>query len=76
MQSATLALLTVVTPAMAPPPIGFDTRLADKTIAPAYVTFGIRADGHVERTTLNPVAPRICRSGRSTPSPDPRCHER
>jgi CubicO group peptidase (beta-lactamase class C family) len=35
----------------------FVTRFDDKTIEPAYVTFGLDADGHVERVTLKPVSP-------------------
>ncbi len=35
----------------------FVTRFDDKTIEPAYVTFGLNADGHVERITLKPVSP-------------------
>jgi hypothetical protein len=35
----------------------FITRLDDKTIEPAYVTFGLNADGKVERITMKPVSP-------------------
>jgi CubicO group peptidase (beta-lactamase class C family) len=35
----------------------FTTRFDDKTIEPAYVTFGLDADGKVERVTLKPVSP-------------------
>jgi hypothetical protein len=35
----------------------FITRFDDKTIEPAYVTFGLDADGHVARVTLKPVSP-------------------
>jgi len=35
----------------------FITRFDDKNIEPAYVTFGLDADGHVERVTLKPVSP-------------------
>jgi CubicO group peptidase (beta-lactamase class C family) len=35
----------------------FITRFEDKTIEPAYVTFGLGADGHVERVTMKPVSP-------------------
>ncbi|HEY7378818.1 MAG TPA: DUF3471 domain-containing protein, partial [Steroidobacteraceae bacterium] len=35
----------------------FVTRFDDKTIEPAYVTFGLDADGHVDRVTLRPVSP-------------------
>jgi CubicO group peptidase (beta-lactamase class C family) len=35
----------------------FITRFEDKTIEPAYVTFGLDADGHVERVTMKPVSP-------------------
>jgi CubicO group peptidase (beta-lactamase class C family) len=35
----------------------FTTRFDDKTIEPAYVTFGLDADGKVERVTLQPVSP-------------------
>lgn len=35
----------------------FITRFDDKTIEPAYVTFGLNADGRVERITLKPVSP-------------------
>jgi CubicO group peptidase (beta-lactamase class C family) len=35
----------------------FVTRFEDKTIEPAYVTFGLDADGHVERITMKPVSP-------------------
>jgi CubicO group peptidase (beta-lactamase class C family) len=35
----------------------FITRLDDKTIEPAYVTFALDADGKVERITMKPVSP-------------------
>ncbi|MGH8122095.1 MAG: serine hydrolase, partial [Rudaea sp.] len=35
----------------------FITRFTDKTIEPAYVTFGLNADGKVERITMKPVSP-------------------
>jgi hypothetical protein len=35
----------------------FVTRLDDKTIEPAYVTFGLNADGKVERITMKAVSP-------------------
>ena len=35
----------------------FVTRFADKTIEPAYVTFGLDADGKVERVTMKAVSP-------------------
>jgi CubicO group peptidase (beta-lactamase class C family) len=35
----------------------FVTRFDDKTLEPAYVTFGLNADGGVERVTLKPVSP-------------------
>jgi CubicO group peptidase (beta-lactamase class C family) len=35
----------------------FITRLDDKSIEPAYVTFGLNADGKVERVTMKPVSP-------------------
>jgi CubicO group peptidase (beta-lactamase class C family) len=35
----------------------FITRFEDKTIEPAYVTFGLDADGKVERVTMKPVSP-------------------
>jgi CubicO group peptidase (beta-lactamase class C family) len=35
----------------------FITRFDDKSIEPAYVTFGLNADGHVERITMKPVSP-------------------
>ncbi len=35
----------------------FITRLDDKSIEPAYVTFGLNADGRVERITMKPVSP-------------------
>lgn len=35
----------------------FITRLDDKTIEPAFVTFGLDADGRVERITMKPVSP-------------------
>jgi hypothetical protein len=35
----------------------FVTRFEDKTIEPAYVTFGLDADGKVERITMKPVSP-------------------
>lgn len=35
----------------------FITRFDDKTIEPAYVTFGLDADGRVERITMKPVSP-------------------
>lgn len=35
----------------------FITRFNDKTIEPAYVTFGLDADGKVERITMKPVSP-------------------
>ena len=35
----------------------FTTRFTDKTIEPAYVTFGVDADGHVDRVTMKPVSP-------------------
>ena len=35
----------------------FITRFTDKSIEPAYVTFGLNADGNVERITMKPVSP-------------------
>jgi CubicO group peptidase (beta-lactamase class C family) len=35
----------------------FVTRFDDKTIEPAYVTFGLDADGKVESVTMKPVSP-------------------
>ncbi|MFL6591367.1 MAG: serine hydrolase [Luteimonas sp.] len=35
----------------------FVTRFSDPTIEPAYVTFGLDADGKVERVTMKPVSP-------------------
>jgi Domain of unknown function (DUF3471)/Beta-lactamase len=35
----------------------FITRFEDTTIEPAYVTFGLDANGHVERVTMKPVSP-------------------
>jgi CubicO group peptidase (beta-lactamase class C family) len=35
----------------------FITRFEDKTIEAAYVTFGLDADGRVERVTMKPVSP-------------------
>jgi hypothetical protein len=35
----------------------FVTRLDDKTIEPAYVTFALDADGRIERITMKPVSP-------------------
>lgn len=35
----------------------FVTRLTDKTIEPAYVTFNLDADGKVTRVTMKPVSP-------------------
>lgn len=35
----------------------FRTRFTDKTIEPAFVTFGLDADGKVERVTMKPVSP-------------------
>jgi len=35
----------------------FITRFDDKTIEPAYVTFGLDADGKVERVTMKAVSP-------------------
>jgi CubicO group peptidase (beta-lactamase class C family) len=35
----------------------FITRFTDKSIEPAYVTFGLDADGKVERVTMKPVSP-------------------
>jgi len=35
----------------------FIARFDDRTIEPAYVTFGLDADGHVERVTMKPVSP-------------------
>jgi CubicO group peptidase (beta-lactamase class C family) len=35
----------------------FITRFDDKNIEPAYVTFGLDADGKVDRVTLKPVSP-------------------
>jgi CubicO group peptidase (beta-lactamase class C family) len=35
----------------------FVTRFDDKTIEPAYVTFGLNADGKVERITMKAVSP-------------------
>ena len=35
----------------------FVTRFEDKTIEPAYVTFGLNADGQVEHVTLKAVSP-------------------
>ena len=33
------------------------TRFDDKTIEPAYVSFGLDADGKVERVTMKPASP-------------------
>ncbi len=35
----------------------FIARFTDKTIEPAYVTFGLDAEGKVERVTMQPVSP-------------------
>ena len=35
----------------------FITRFDDKNIEPAYVTFGLNADGKVERVTMKAVSP-------------------
>lgn len=35
----------------------FIIQFEDKTIEPAFVTFGLNADGHVERVTMKPVSP-------------------
>ena len=35
----------------------FITRFDDKTIEPAYVTFGLDAEGRIERITMKPVSP-------------------
>ena len=35
----------------------FRTRLTDRSIEPAYVTFGLDADGRIERVTMKPVSP-------------------
>jgi len=35
----------------------FVARLDDKSIEPPYVTFGLNADGKVERVTMKPVSP-------------------
>ena len=35
----------------------FVTRFDDKTLEPAYVTFGLNADGAVERVTMKAVSP-------------------
>ena len=35
----------------------FITRFDDKTIEPAYVTFSLNADGHIERITMKAVSP-------------------
>ena len=35
----------------------FVTRLTDKSIEPAYVTFGLGADGNIERITMKAVSP-------------------
>ena len=35
----------------------FITRFDDKTIEPAYVSFGLDAEGNVERVTMKPVSP-------------------
>ena len=35
----------------------FVIRFTDATIEPAYVTFGLDAEGHVDRITLKPVSP-------------------
>ena len=35
----------------------FITHFDDKNIEPAYVTFGLDADGKVERITMKPVSP-------------------
>lgn len=35
----------------------FTTKFDDKTIEPAYVTFGLDANGKVERITMKPVSP-------------------
>lgn len=35
----------------------FVTEFTDKSIEPAYVTFGLDADGKVERVTMKPVSP-------------------
>ena len=37
----------------------FVTRFDDKTIEPAYVTFGLDADGRVDRVTMKPVNPIV-----------------
>jgi len=35
----------------------FLTRFEDRTIEPAYVTFGLDAEGRVERVTMKPASP-------------------
>ena len=35
----------------------FITRFTDKAIEPAYVTFGLDADGKIERITMKAVSP-------------------
>ncbi len=35
----------------------FVTRFEDRTIEPAYVTFGLDADGKVERVTMKAASP-------------------
>lgn len=35
----------------------FITRFDDKTIEPAYVTFGMDAEGRIDRVTMKPVSP-------------------
>lgn len=35
----------------------FITRFTDKTIEPAYVTFGLDAEGKIDRITMQPVSP-------------------
>jgi hypothetical protein len=35
----------------------FVTRFDDKTIEPAYVTFGLDADGKIDRVTMKAVSP-------------------
>jgi hypothetical protein len=35
----------------------FVTRFTDRTIEPAYVTFGLDAQGHVATVTMKPVSP-------------------
>lgn len=35
----------------------FVTRRTDTSIGPAYVTYGLDADGHVDRVTMKPFSP-------------------